>query len=56
MRVIFSVPSRTAWIAAPRIEAEQAADHAAGAAVQVLLEPGQGAGLVAVQAEAVFQG
>src|SRR2546421_411909 len=27
-------------------EAEQAADHAAGAAVQVLLEPGQGAGLV----------
>src|SRR6266567_9395463 len=26
-------------------EAEQAADHAAGPAVQVLLEPGQGAGL-----------
>src|SRR5216683_3082902 len=37
-------------------EAQQAADHAAGAAVQVLLEPGQGTGLVAVQAEAVFQG
>src|ERR1035441_6514483 len=37
-------------------EAEQAADHAAGAAVQVLFEPGQGAGLVAVQAQAVFQG
>lgn len=37
-------------------QAEQAADHAAGAAVQVLLKPGQDAGLVAVQAEAVFQG
>jgi hypothetical protein len=37
-------------------EVGQAADHPAGAAVQVLVESGQGAGLVAVQPERVFEG
>ncbi len=37
-------------------EVGQAADHPAGAAVQVLLQPSQGAGLVAVQPQRVFKG
>lgn len=36
-------------------EVGQAADHPAGAAVQVLVERGQGAGLVTVQPQRVFE-
>jgi hypothetical protein len=36
-------------------EVGQAADHPAGAAMQVLVERGQGAGLVTVQAQRVFE-
>jgi len=34
----------------------QAADHPAGALVQVAVEPGQGSGLVTVQPQGVFEG
>jgi hypothetical protein len=36
-------------------EVGQAADHPAGAVVQVLVQPGQGAGPVLVQAQRVFE-
>ena len=52
--MIFSVPSNGLDRGAAD-KAERAADHAADEAVQVLFQPGQGAGLVAVQAQAVFQ-
>src|SRR5450631_4621641 len=37
-------------------EVRQAADHPAGPAVQILVESGQGAWLVPVQAQCVFEG